>query len=227
MSKTIKLLSLFLFFLIFSTYIPNHKRGTKSYIFPIKIIIVENNRAIDDKKLISELDYLKGKSLFFLEQYNLTKTIMNHDFVMNFQVKKIFPHTVKIIINEKKPVAIYINGKNKFYVPEEGELIRYKKLDYYNNLPLVSVKSTSLKKTSFKSLFKEMKKIDFPVHEIKLYNYFDVDRWDIILKNNKIIKLPGNNYIETLKKFLLIKNDKNFEKYKIFDYRVINQLILN
>ena len=201
MSKTIKLLSLFLFFLIFSTYIPNHKRGTKSYIFPIKIIIVENNRAIDDKKLISELDYLKGKSLFFLEQYNLTKTIMNHDFVMNFQVKKIFPHTVKIIINEKKPVAIYINGKNKFYVPEEGELIRYKKLDYYNNLPLVSVKSTSLKKTSFKSLFKVP---SITKEKKKLI----LDYVTTILKE-KYAPVSGGKYYDTIEQ--TEKKNKDFE----------------
>ena len=45
--------------------------------------------------------------------------------------------------------------------------------------------------------------------------------------NEVIIKLPKENYRDILQKFLLVYNDDDFEKYKIFDYRIKNQLILN
>ena len=48
-----------------------------------------------------------------------------------------------------------------------------------------------------------------------------------MLKNNRIIKLPVNNFIESLKNFKEIEKKINFEKYTIFDYRIKNQLILN
>jgi|TARA_B110000438_G_C15593038_1_gene554720 cell division protein FtsQ len=227
MSKTFKLVSFFLFFLIFSTYVPNHKVNSQSYIFPIKIIKLVNNKIINSKKLMHELSYLEGKNLFFLNQDTLTKIIMNHDFIMNFQVKKIYPHTIKIIVTEKSPIAIFSNDTNKFYISEKGELITYKKFDYYNNLPIVFAKNISFKKIKFNNIFSEMKEMNFPIHEIKSFIYFDIKRWDIILKNNKIVKLPVENYGKILKQFLLIKNEKNFKRYKLFDYRVKNQLILN
>ena len=48
-----------------------------------------------------------------------------------------------------------------------------------------------------------------------------------VLKNEIIVKLPKENYRDILQKFLLVYNDDDFEKYKIFDYRIKNQLILN
>ena len=65
------------------------------------------------------------------------------------------------------------------------------------------------------------------MNEVKSFHYYDIGRWDIILKNNKLIKLPNQSYVNSLKKYLILKDDKNFEKYKIFDYRIKNQLILN
>ena len=44
--------------------------------------------------------------------------------------------------------------------------------------------------------------------------------------DNKIVRLPSKNYVKSLQNFLEIKKDSSFDKYKIFDYRLKNQLIL-
>ena len=44
--------------------------------------------------------------------------------------------------------------------------------------------------------------------------------------DKKILKLPEKNYKKSLINFMNIKENTNFEKYKIFDYRLNNQLIL-
>ena len=44
--------------------------------------------------------------------------------------------------------------------------------------------------------------------------------------DKKILKLPKKNYTKSLKNFMSIKDKSNFEKYKIFDYRLNNQLVL-
>ena len=46
------------------------------------------------------------------------------------------------------------------------------------------------------------------------------------MTEKKILKLPEKNYTEVLNNFMNIKDKTNFEKYKIFDYRLKNQLIL-
>ena len=45
-------------------------------------------------------------------------------------------------------------------------------------------------------------------------------------KKNQTIKLPSKDYIQSLENFIFLKDQANFEKYKIFDYRINQQLIL-
>ena len=47
------------------------------------------------------------------------------------------------------------------------------------------------------------------------------------MHDDKIIKLPIKDYLFSLKNFMLSKTNSNFNNYKIFDYRIKDQLILN
>ena len=58
------------------------------------------------------------------------------------------------------------------------------------------------------------------------YYRFESNRWDIVLNDKKIIKLPSKNYNEKLKNFIENMKNRNFDKYNIFDYRLENQIIL-
>ena len=221
MSRALKISTLLSIFIILSTYTPK-SNNSKSYIFPIQNIKIENNGAIEKNELKKKLKYLLGKSLMFIEQKKLNETIMKLDFISNYKIKKIYPNSIKIIIFEEKPVAIYLEKQNKHYISEKGKFIKYKKLSQFDNLPLVFGNNIN-----FNNFFVDIKRINFPMNEVKSFHYYDIGRWDIILKNNKLIKLPNQSYVNSLKKYLILKDDKNFEKYKIFDYRIKNQLILN
>ena len=74
--------------------------------------------------------------------------------------------------------------------------------------------------------FKQIKQTNFSLNQIKAFYYFDIGRWDIVLKNNKTIKLPKTGYMEVLSDINLILEDNNFSQYQIFDYRIKDQLIL-
>ena len=45
-------------------------------------------------------------------------------------------------------------------------------------------------------------------------------------KKNQLIKLPTNDYLKSLENFLVLKDQVNFDKYRTFDYRISDQLIL-
>ena len=81
-------------------------------------------------------------------------------------------------------------------------------------------------KKSFSVFLKNLEIVNFPLNEVKIFYLFESKRWDVVTKNNQTIKLPIKNYNYSLKNFLEIKDKQNFEKYKIFDYRINNQLIL-
>ena len=77
-----------------------------------------------------------------------------------------------------------------------------------------------------KFFYNNLKKIKFPLNTIKKYTLFKTKRWDLETKNNKVIKLPSENYIKSLKNFQNLNDKNEFEKYELFDYRITNQLIL-
>ena len=59
-----------LFLLLLTSYNPQEKSKNKDSIFlPIKNIIIENNKVIEDKLLLKNLSYLYGKNLALLEEF--------------------------------------------------------------------------------------------------------------------------------------------------------------
>jgi|TARA_B110000259_G_scaffold169418_1_gene199335 cell division septal protein FtsQ len=221
MKRSLKLYFLIFIFFIFSTYSSKDRKENFSIFFPIKEILIENNIVTNLFELESDLNFLKGSSLFFLEKEKILATTNNYDFISKIRLKKKYPNTLKIILFEKTPVGIQIIDRKKFYITKNNEKINFVNLKIYNELPSIFGKYKN-----FDIFYNDLKNNNFRVNEIKAFYYFEVGRWDIVLKNEKVIKLPEKNYLELLTKINLMLDDVNFSKYKIFDFRIKDQLIL-
>ncbi len=216
-NKTIFAIALFI---LFSTFISQNKFTIDK--FKIKEIKIENNEILKDQELIKIFSFLYNKNIIFLNSYELKKNIDKNSFIEKIEIKKIFPDKLVITVFEKEPIAILIDKKQKkYYLGKKTDLIEYRNLLKFENLPIVEGEQKS-----FKKLFNNLIKINFPTEEILSYRLFRLNRWNIEMKNKKILKLPEKNYTESLINFINIKDKTNFEKYKIFDYRLNNQLIL-
>ena len=222
MIQSNKFLLLIFFFIVFTTYNFNEQKKSLSILFPIKeIIIKKDTLAFDSIKLNTELEFLKNTSLFFLKEKEIIKIADKHDFISSIQLKKKYPNTLKIKIFENIPVATEIDGKKKYYLTKDGKKFKYIELKIFENLPVIFGNHEN-----FSSLFDELKKSNFKINNIKAFYYFDIGRWDIMLKDQTTIKLPKANYKKILMEINSILNDPSFSKYKILDYRIKDQLIL-
>ena len=189
--------------------------------FNLKTIIIENNLLLEDKDIKNLLLPIYDKNLFFLKNIEIKKALIQNSFIESFNIKKKYPSTLKIKIFEKKPIAILISEKKKFYLSEKIDLIEFKNLPNYQTLPFVLGN-----KDDFKIFYNNLKKINFPIDTIVKYTLYETNRWDLETINNQIIKLPYKNYTKSLENYLNLKSKNSFEKYKLFDYRINNQLIL-
>ena len=221
MKKSLKIYFLIFIFFIFSSYNIKESKESASIFFPIKKILIKNTIAVNSSKLKSDLTFLISSSLLFLNEEKILATIDNYDFISNIQFKKKYPNTLKIIIIEKIPLAIQTKNKKKFYITRDNEKINFIDLKIYENLPLIFGNYKN-----FSIFYSDLEKNNFKINEIKAFYYFDIGRWDIVFKNEKIIKFPEKNYLELLPKINALINDNNFSKYKIFDFRIKDQLIL-
>jgi cell division septal protein FtsQ len=221
MKSSLKIYFLIFIFFIFSTYNSKHNKESLSIFFPIKEILIENNIATNLYKLNRDLKFLTSSSLLFLNEEKILSVIDNYEFISKIQLKKIYPNTLKIGLTEKIPVATQIIDKKKFYITEDNKKINFTNLKIYENLPSIFGKYKN-----FNIFYNDLKTNNFTMDEIKAFYHFEIGRWDIVLKNEKIIKFPEKNYLELMPKINLMLDDASFSKYKIFDFRIKNQLIL-
>tara|TARA_B100000963_G_scaffold225804_1_gene196979 strand:- start:11653 stop:12312 length:660 start_codon:yes stop_codon:yes gene_type:complete len=215
-----RLIIALIFFLFFSTYqIQDNFRIN----FPqnIEKIIIENNQISETEKIKNSLVFLYETNIFYLNTKDIKTNLEKFEFIDSFEIRKKFPNQIKIKIFEKKPIAIIQNKRNKKYYTNKGEVINFKKLKEFKDLPLVFGDEKN-----FGKFYRRLKNTNFPLNEIKRFYLFESKRWDLVTKKNQTIKLPNIGYEKSLKNFMDIKDQLNFEKYKTFDYRITNQLIL-
>ena len=84
---------------------------------------------------------------------------------------------------KKKPIAILIDKKKKFYLSEKIELIEFENISNHRKSSLYLWR---FKK--FKVFYNDLKKINFPLDQIKKYNLLETNRWDLETSDNKTIK---------------------------------------
>ena len=215
------LFGLIILFILLTTYTPKFNFIINSNLH-IQKIKIENNSIVEADKIKKKLSFLYKENLFFLNIKDIEKNLKSETFIESFSIKKIYPNTLKLIIVEKKPIAILQNKKKKFYISNKGDLINFVDIEIYNDLPTVFGNGES-----FYSLYQDLKNIKFPLETIKSFYFFESGRWDLVMDDDKLIKLPTENYLSSLKNFMLSKTNSNFNNYKIFDYRIKDQLILN
>ena len=189
--------------------------------FNIKEIILVDSISLKEKDVKRSLSVIYNKNLLFLKNKEIEEILVQFTSIESFYLDKKYPNTLKITIIEKKPIAILINNKKKFYISERLDQFEFNDKNFNQNLPIIFGN-----KDDFKIFYKNLIKIDFPVNLIIKYMLYESNRWDLETIDNKTIKLSSKNYVKNLKNYLNIKKKNNFKKFKVFDYRINDQLIL-
>ena len=209
----------FLIFIIFSTYLPNN--SLKNNFFSINDIILFESGSNNLKILDSEFEFLKGKNITTISQADFKNIIEKYPLIEAIKIKKIYPNKIEVNIELKDILGVLIDKKEKKLITANNEILYYKKEYIFEKLPFIYGGSQD-----FYKLYKLLKEIKFPINEIKTYYYFEINRWDLKLQNDKTIKLPSENIKISLLNFMENYELKNFDKFKIFDYRIKDELIL-
>ena len=212
-----------LLFIFLTTYNFDFTANIENSIFSIREIELTGIKNSDENKIKKKLDEFKGKNIILISTKKLKETIKDFDFIREIKIKKIYPEKIKVEINELKPLAIFMNDNQRYLLLEAGKIIEYKEVSDRDSLTLVYGKGAE---KNFYILHASLEELGFNKELIKKFDYFDINRWDIVLKDDKIIKLPVDGYEESLKRFLSIYKKENFSNFQVFDFRIKGQLIL-
>ena len=210
-------------FIFLTTFSFNSSKNSKKIFLPVNIINIEGIKNSNQFEIDQKLNQFKGKSIILISRYQMEKIVEGLEFVKEIKVKKKYPDTIKIIIFENEPIGIFKHENNQSLILDDGESIENFQFDKFNSLPLVYGKGA---KENFHLFYKSLENTNFKIEKIKQFIYFGINRWDVILNDGKVVKLPAENYELSIKKFLSIYKKENFVNFKIFDFRIKGQLIL-
>ena len=191
----------FLFMIIIGLY-----TFLNSDIFNIKNIQIEGNNKVSDEIIEQYLDVKYDKNIFIYSTKKIKKSLEQNTYIETVSIKKIFPNTIQVNINEKGIVAL-IKDENKYcYIDNNLNVIdRLNEIDKnekaiiieteynLNNENIIKFENDDIKKglrylmecISNNNLSKKIKKINYQQDIINMYS---IDGTNIILENNNKLK---------------------------------------
>ena len=207
------------FFLIIILGSINNYSLTKFINFKIKHIYITGFEIDETLDLRNNIFNLNLKNIFFLDKKFLVEELNKNNLIENFYVYKNYPSTLKLVIKKTKFVAKIKKQNDIFLVGTNAKLVPLNN----SNLELPFIYGEP-KISEILYFLKIIENSNLKIEEVDSLYYFKSGRWDIKTKNNILIKLPINDYLEKLKYLPLIIINKNFDQ-KILDYRIQNQII--
>ena len=223
--KKKKILFYIILFLLFSTQITKGKNEKNYSTVKLNNIIVTGLSDDNNYEVYQSLKFLLKKNIFFVDKSNFSNILKENELVENYNVKKIYPNLIKVVIKQADLLAVTNYKGKKFYIGSNGKLIPFGKIkNFINNLPFVYSKNHYMDFIKLKKIIDES---DFQFQQIESFYYFPSNRWDIKTRDGLLIKLPETNLAESLKLAQLIKSNKKIMKKNIIDLRIKNKVILS
>ena len=185
----------------------------------IKIVGLDDE---DKSSLLKKIKSFNLNNIFFISKIDLINEIESNSIIDKYYIFKRYPSSLDVNIEKTKFLARINNNGKIFLIGSNGKLTQN---DFsYSNLPFIFGNPDINDFLNFKKIIDESK---ISYDEIKNLYFFSSKRWDLELRNNKIIKLSRNYSQETLKLISEFLYDNDFRDISVIDARIKNQIILN
>ena len=226
MKKLYKIILLLTILIFLTTYSPNKItffNKNNNFFFKIQNIEITNNNKINKTDIINKLNHIYNKNILFISNNDISEPLKTVNYLEKIEVKKKYPDTIVIKIYETKPVGILFKNNTKYIIDTLSNLITFNDNLVNNNFPNIFGKDAE---KDFINFFEQLKNNKFPRKQVKNYYYFQVDRWDVKLTNNQIIKFPSKKRKEAIQQSVKLLNHEDFENYKVIDLRIHGKIVV-
>tara|TARA_B100001540_G_scaffold228377_1_gene202559 strand:+ start:1391 stop:2152 length:762 start_codon:yes stop_codon:yes gene_type:complete len=227
------LIILIIFFSIFRIY-NDHTLQTKfndivrhysnQYNYVLKNLEIIGLKELPKEEIEKYFSKYYENSIFLVPLNKISKNILKEKWVKSAVLKSNYRNKVTIIIEEHIPIGIYNENERYFLVDQYGNVI--KETNENRNFLYISFSG----KSSKKNMPKFFKKIpNSLLSEIKRADFIGERRWNIILKNKILLKLPEKQEKKAFDVFLAIYeklNDKEINEINSIDLRILGRAII-
>ena len=217
--KKNKILTYLVLLIILSTTSGKFVENQDSYSFTINKIDIEGLSNANNSKIYNELNNLFYKNILLVGKEELQRVIGKYNIIQEYDIKKIYPSTININIKPTKFVARLSN--NNQLIGNNGKLIENK-----GNNELLPYVFGEFNRQDFLNFKKNITQSRFTFTKLKTLYFFPSKRWDILTNDGILIKLPKDNFFESLNLAHKVISSNDFKNKYLIDLRINNHLII-
>ncbi len=189
-----------------------------------KIEVVNASKSIEDY-IISQLKFVEGANLSNLDIYEIKRYIETIPWITRASVRRKYPSVLKIKLLEFNPFFVWQMGDRNYIVDGKNRILPKSYLSKMENVITIKDGKEALLHSS---------KIRFLIYQdlrvLKLVKYLEYKdyRWNIVLSNGVVIKMPEKGEQEAWNLLLQYNRNKDILSRKIeyIDLRIKDTLVI-
>tara|TARA_B110000438_G_scaffold58065_1_gene58090 strand:+ start:7886 stop:8587 length:702 start_codon:yes stop_codon:yes gene_type:complete len=212
-----------LFFLLSTVNFSNSKKENKKIFFSINKIDINGNIRIDKNILLENVNKLYGQNIFKLNIDEIKTELFKFNLIKSIKIKKYYPNKIEINLDEVEFIAIIMKNNTKYFLADNQKLVLFN--DDLNKKKLPKLYGINAEKF-FLDFKNKLENNNFNLNLIEDYYYFQINRWDLYLKNNLVIKFPAENVEQSILIVKKLIENKEFLNSKIIDLRIKEKIII-
>ena len=186
--------------------------------------ISEIGHAPNGRKAQDCVGNIYSLSMFKLSIDKIYKKLHANPWISDITVHKAFPNKLLIIVSYKRPIAAFFDGTDYMLIDEHCKDIE--KINRRRIKPTLPIICGNGSKENFPQLLKELRNYKNITISSDSFIFVSKRRWNIILKNKTLVKLPQNN-INTSLATLETMIQQKIAYGKMIDFRIPTQIIIN
>ena len=178
-----------------------------NYNLKIKNIEITGANHLKKDDIIKIIQSYNNKNIFSVNLKNIYNEINQNEWVKETSIKIIYPDTIKILLTEKEPIAIWQNKNGNNLITKRGEVISQPILYNFNSrLPII------IGQNAHKNIDSILKILNTNINfarNIWSLTFVNERRWDIHFNQGLTIRLPSINVKEAWEKIISLHEKFN------------------
>ncbi|MCQ4630759.1 cell division protein FtsQ/DivIB [Shinella sp. CPCC 100929] len=158
--------------------------------FAIEDVKVSGNNETSEIDILERLGLDGTTSLVALDVNEARKQLIELPWVEDASVRKVYPGTIEITLNEREAFGIWQHGTDLSLIEKNGSVIAPLRDNKFSTLPLFVGRDAETAAAEFAAEFESWPEIKT---RVKAYIRVAGRRWDLRLDNGIVVKLPEHN----------------------------------
>ncbi len=201
------------------------QKYSNTYNFNLINIEINNLNNLNELDVLSYFDEYKGKSIFLIPIKRIAKDMQLNKWIKELNIQSDYKNTIKVFIEEEQPLGVYIYNNQRILFSKNQVLLKtLTNKEEFNELINFYGQNSINNSKALISIIE-----NYLIRDVKKAIFIENRRWDLLLKNNILLKMPEKNMINALKNYNKIyKNvsNKDLKDIESIDLRINNQAII-